>query len=96
MTKTKAQKLKKFNQYDLSGSYGIGYCSNTNNPFYFDLEDYDLIKDYCWMEVVYGKSNYQKEDAIKARLAAELKYYGDFAPQRHLFKEYNIIQKEGT
>ena len=32
-----------------------------------------------------------KEDAIKARLEAELKYFGkDFAPQRHLFDEYGI------
>lgn len=182
---TEVKKLKKFNQYDLSGEYGIGYCSNTGSPFYFDLDDYNLIKDYCWMEVIYGKSNYhelratlyrgkqirmhqllcgeqrdhvdrnplnnrrsnlrlasteennrnrtlfqnntsgitgvnfepkrngwrarlyvnskrlelgvfkEKEDAIKARLVAEAKYYGEFAPQRHLFEEYNIIQKEG-
>lgn len=39
---------KKSNIYNLSGEYGIGYTSNTNNEFYFDLEDYDLIKDYCW------------------------------------------------
>ena len=32
----------------------------------------------------------KKDDAIKARLEAEAKYYGEFAPQRHLFKEYNI------
>lgn len=38
---------KKYNQYDLSGEYGIGYTSK-NEEFYFDLEDYDLIKDYCW------------------------------------------------
>lgn len=31
-----------------------------------------------------------KEDAIKVRLEAEAKYFGDFAPQRHLFEEYNI------
>lgn len=31
-----------------------------------------------------------KEDAIKARLEAEAKYYKEFAPQRHLFEEYNI------
>lgn len=32
-----------------------------------------------------------KEDAIKSRLQAELKYFGpDFAPQRHLFEKYNI------
>ena len=38
---------KKYNKYDLSGEYGIGYTSN-NREFYFDLEDYDKIKDYCW------------------------------------------------
>jgi hypothetical protein len=31
-----------------------------------------------------------KEDAIRARLQAEAKYYGEFAPQRHLFEQYNI------
>lgn len=41
---------KKYNRYDLSGEYGIGYASNTNNPFYFDLENYDLIKNFCWRE----------------------------------------------
>lgn len=37
----------KTNEFDLSGDYGIGYTSN-NEPFYFSLEDYNLIKDYCW------------------------------------------------
>lgn len=33
-----------------------------------------------------------KNDAIVARLEAELKYFGeDFAPQRHLFEEYSIL-----
>ena len=37
-----------------------------------------------------------KTEAIKTRLNAELKYYGEFAPQRHLFQEYEInILKEG-
>lgn len=45
---------KKYNIYDLSGEHGIGYTSNTNKEFYFDLEDYDLIKDYCWRENAYG------------------------------------------
>ena len=35
------------NTYDLSGEYGIGYTSK-GEEFYFDLEDYDKIKDYCW------------------------------------------------
>lgn len=172
---------KKYNKYDLSGEYGIGFCSNTNKKFYFDLEDYDKIKDYCWrmnnngrivtsvnrsrmillhrliLDVLYdtdiiidhanrnpldnrkenlrictkqenntnknlfnnNKSGFigvslqeqhqtwrarisvnnkdihlgcfdNKEDAIKARLEAEAKYFGEFSPQRHLFKEYGI------
>ena len=39
---------KKYNKYNLDGDYGIGYTSNTDEEFYFDLEDYDKIKDYCW------------------------------------------------
>lgn len=41
---------RKINKYDLSGEYGIGWTSNTNKEFYFDLEDYSKIKDYCWIE----------------------------------------------
>ena len=172
---------KKYNQYDLSGEYGIGYTTNTNKEFYFDLEDYDKIKDYCWIEdigmtgyssvrarvpgenrkvimhwVILGekwcdhinrnpldnrKTNLRrttrtennrnctisknntsgiigiywnkrnknwrssitvnkkrielgsyknKDDAIRARLEAEIKYFGEFAPQIHLFEQYKI------
>ena len=35
------------NRYDLSGEYGIGY-SHKNIPFYFDLEDYNLIQNIYW------------------------------------------------
>lgn len=174
--------LKKYNKYDLSGKHGIGWTTNTNQEFYFDLEDYEKIKDYCWREhhpsknyrrietdlpghkkiflhqlitgynlcdhknhntfdnrkenlreathqentrnksksksnksgfigVSWDKSREKwtvrintgekyaylgrfdsKEDAIKARLQGELEYFGlEFAPQRHLFEEYNII-----
>ncbi len=38
---------KKFNSYDLSGEYGVGFTSK-NEEFYFDLEDYGKIKNYCW------------------------------------------------
>lgn len=176
---------KKYNTYDISGEYGIGWTSNTNTEFYFDLKNYDKIKDICWVDsydksnihkitgwdqktqriVVmhqylgfkgydhidhnelnnresnlrfcnasqncmnrsqridnttgyigvyfnqrydkwYSKINYDvgktktvysghsKEDAIKARLEAEAKYYGEFAPQRHLFEEYGIVMPE--
>lgn len=41
-------------------------------------------------QVKYLGAFVNKEDAIKARLKAEFEHYGDFAPQRHLFEEYNI------
>lgn len=43
----KGKNNKKQNKYDLTGEYGIGYTSK-GEEFYFDLEDYDKIKDYCW------------------------------------------------
>jgi len=174
----------KMNKYDLSGEYGIGWTCNTNEEFYFDLEDYDKIKNYCWI-VVNKKGNYKAlettfrvdnkesqqkmhtvitneknldhinrnpldnrkenlrqatkrenninhnvksnsktgisgvyydvhkdkwvanisvepykktvvyrgdnlEEAIKARLKAEKEYYGEFAPQQHLYEQYGI------
>jgi len=35
------------NFYNLTGEYGIGYTIN-NEEFYFDLEDYAIIKKHCW------------------------------------------------
>lgn len=37
----------KRNKYDLTGEYGIGYTFK-GEEFYFDLEDYELVKSYCW------------------------------------------------
>lgn len=174
------ERFSKLNKYDLSGEYGIGWTSNTNKEFYFDIEDYDKIKDYCWHEdkqrdgysclrakcdntdrqikfqyllgckyydhinrnpldnrksnlrqastqenarnrsvpsnntsgfigvswdkdaekwrafiKINGKNKWlgrfiNKEDAIVARLKAEKEYFGEFAPQRHLFEKYGI------
>lgn len=174
---------KKSNIYDLSGEFGIGWTTNTNREFYFDLEDYDKIKNYCWCEMkngnktgaykmlashtsgdgktilfswaigckyydhinrntfdnrkcnlrpctvaentrnmsigrnntsgvigVYWHKQNQKwyadltkdgekvvqqpcisfNEAVVTRLKAEIKYFGEFAPQKHLFEEYGI------
>lgn len=43
---------KKYNKYDLSGEYGIGWTSNTNKEFYFDLDRFDDIKNICWCEAI--------------------------------------------
>lgn len=183
-SQTWKNKFCKTNIYDLSGEYGVGWTTNTNQKFYFDLEDYEKIKNYCWIEhvltngfhkleafnpktkktismhVLLGYKFYDhidrnelnnrscnlrpathqenscnksiqsnntsgvsgvnfnnrhgkwsarigicntriclgyfdnKEDAIHARLQAESKYYGEFAPQKHLFDKYNIDIKE--
>lgn len=42
-------KYKRKNVYDLTHEYGIGYLYDSNKKFYFDLEDYDKIKDYYWV-----------------------------------------------
>ena len=39
---------RKRNKYDLSCQFGIGYMYNNAEPFYFDLEDYEIIKNYNW------------------------------------------------
>lgn len=38
---------KKYNKYNLDGEFGIGYTEK-GEEFWFDKEDYDKIKDYCW------------------------------------------------
>ena len=45
------ESCRKHNKYDLNGEYGTGYSSNTNEKFYFDLEDYNLIKNDNWIIV---------------------------------------------
>ena len=172
----------KTNRYDVSGEYGVGWTTNTNEPFYFDLEDYDKIKDYAWaghklkngynalqthmkingkkktvgFHYLIGCKNYDHinrnpfdnrksnlrecdksqnsmnktisknnisgvsgvsycnthnvwkayitckgtrhnlgsfknfDEAVKARLEAEKKYFKEFAPQKHLYKKYGI------
>ena len=53
MVSSANEQKRKFNLYDLSGEYGIGYMSN-GKEFYFDLEDFDKIKNYCWIENGHG------------------------------------------
>jgi len=45
--KATSERQLKLNIYDLTGEYGIGYTTK-GEEFYFDLEDYDKIKEYCW------------------------------------------------
>lgn len=52
------QTNKRYNRYNLDGAYGIGYTSS-GEEFYFDLDDYDKIKDYCWSVTTRKDNNYK-------------------------------------
>ena len=56
MLRSESRKLK--NTYNLSGEYGIGYTSK-GEEFWFDLEDYDKVNNYCWYkdEMGYVRTN---------------------------------------
>lgn len=47
-SKINGKSTKKFNQYDISKDYGIGYSSN-DKEFYFDIEDYEKIRMINWI-----------------------------------------------
>lgn len=42
-----SKRAKRYNTFNLSGLYGIGYTLN-GDEFWFDIKDYDLIKNICW------------------------------------------------
>lgn len=187
VVKKMKQKRCRENKYDISGSFGIGWTTNTNREFYFELKDYDRVRLIVWrehinkrdgfrtligynketkktvkMHVYLGYSGYDhvdrnqlnnlvnnlrhctlsqnsmnqglhsnnasgftgvywykalqkwraqikkegkvyclgyfanKEDAIRARLKAEMEYFGEFSPQQHLFDKYDIKNNKIT
>lgn len=60
----------------------IGVCKTSSNKWraYLTINKKQI-----------GLGIYEKfEDAVKARLKGERKYFKEFAPQQHLFKEYEI------
>ena len=42
------ERLKKYNRYIFNNDGTVTSYTSKNEPFYFDEDDYDLIKDYCW------------------------------------------------
>lgn len=53
------------NKYDLTGEYGIGWTTD-GDEFYFDLEDYDKIKDYIWgTKISHTGKNNRKYVAVR-------------------------------
>lgn len=71
--------------------------SNTSNFIGVSKGKYSKRKGNTWRAYIGINKKYitlgsyhNLKDAIKARLKAEKEYFGEFAPQRHLFKEYEI------
>lgn len=64
-----------------SGVIGVHYRKDINKWRATIMVNYDIK---------HLGSFINKTDAIKARLQAEIKYYGEFAPQKHLFEQYGI------
>ena len=56
--KNKGVRRVSVNKYDLSGEYGKGWTLNTNLEFWFDIEDYDKIKEYYWYSKTNGKTKH--------------------------------------
>lgn len=69
-----SKRNKKYNVYDLNENFGTGITFN-GNEFYFDLEDYDKIKQYCWhkhkdgyMRTCIGRENNKNKYVLMHRL----------------------------
>ena len=73
----------KLSSSNTSGIKGVSWSNRLNQ-----WRSY-LNKDGIRYEFGYFKN---KNDAVKERLKGELKYFGEFAPQKHLFKEYGISE----
>lgn len=72
---------KKFMSNNTSGVIGV-YLNRRGNFWCAQISVNDKI--------IYVGGSKNKEKAIKARLQAEKEYYGEFAPQKYLFKQYGI------
>lgn len=55
------------NLEDENGLYGIGYTSNNSEPFYFDMVDYEVIKEYTWHDEIDHTGYHQLRTSSKPR-----------------------------
>lgn len=66
----------KTNKYDLTNSYGIGYDCN-NKEFYFDLCNYEIIKNYCWRVRNDGYVDAKIRDGSGKRILMHVLLFGE-------------------
>lgn len=62
LRKSKTSTKRGQNTYDLTNDFGIGYTSK-DEPFWFDLDNFDKIKDFCWH---YNKRGYVETNIRKS------------------------------
>ena len=88
--KTK-ERMKKFNAYDLETyEYGVGYTTK-GEEFYFDKEDFELIKNYCWrISNGYVSTNVNNKPILMHRLVMNAK---DGMEIDHIFHVTNDNRK---
>jgi len=80
VTKSQNGMNKNIPSNNTSGIIGVSY--NQNNKW--------MAKITKNKKQMYIGQYENKDDAIKARLEAEQKYFGEFAPQKHLYDKYGI------
>ena len=83
-TKSENARNQSVSKRNTSGVIGVGYYKPGDKwRAYIEYNNQFISLGYY----------VDKEDAIKARLEAEQKYFGEFAPQKHLYCEYGITEQ---
>ena len=82
-TRQENQRNRTIRSDNTSGFTGVSFNKNKKKWFAQITADYNKHINLGYF--------INKEDAVRARLKAEKEYFGEFAPQRHLFEEYNIL-----
>lgn len=77
---------RKQNRYELLNEYGIGYTTK-EEKFYFDIEDFDLIKEYCWSMNKQGYLLAKRRDGVNKTI-----YMHRLLMQNKLEKENKKLQ----
>ena len=81
----KLKMLKKQNKYEINGNEVIVYFNNCNEKMICDLEDWEKLKDYCW---IFGKAGY-----AEARINGKTKLFHHFVIQSNIGKDRDHINK---
>lgn len=83
-TKSENARNQSLSKRNTSGVIGISWYKPGNKwRAYIAVEDKFISLGYY----------FDKDEAIKARREAERKYFGKFAPQKHLYEKYGITQQ---